>query len=743
MQLKQIIRSRPWLGWGVVFILLSVNAALAVGPRRVLIVHSFGRDFAPLDTMSAAFRTELAKKSSEPVEFFEVSIATARFAEEGSAEPLVDYLRTLFANKRLDLIVSVAEPALYFCAGHRAELFPETPLLAHVDHRQLPLVLATTNATIVPVYIKIPVLLENILQVLPTTTNVVMVLGASPFERYWAEQCRQEFETFTNRTRVNFVNDLPLDKIREKLASLPPRSAVLYAMLAVDAAGVPYEQEKALSILRTAANAPVFGVFESQLGHGIVGGPLLSLEESGRQAAQTALRLLQGAKPEDIRVPSPEAVKSIYDWRELQRWQIDPARLPTDAMVRYQPASQWEEHQGVILTASGVIVAQMLTIAALLVHRARRRRSETALRESEQRLSLAADAAKLGLWVWDIARDEVWMSEEGRRLFGWGKREPVNFERFIATLHPDDRDSTRRAVRNTIEGRGDYEAQYRVSLPDKTIRWISAHGRVEFNASHKALRLRGVSVDITARKQAEAEAQRHQTELAHISRVSIMGELSASMAHELNQPLTAILTNSQAGQRFLAADQPDLAEFREILKDIAYDTTRARDVIRHLRALVKKSEPDFVHLDLNDTIREVVGFLHGDIVARNVRVALQLAPELPPIRGDRIQLQQTIINLLLNAFDAMATESVRERCVIVGTELEAPTVVGVTVRDHGPGIPADKLEKIFEPFYTTKREGMGMGLSVTRSIIEAQGGRIWAENHEHSGAVLRFTLPVV
>ncbi|MGN6554561.1 MAG: sensor histidine kinase, partial [Verrucomicrobiota bacterium] len=248
-------------------------------------------------------------------------------------------------------------------------------------------------------------------------------------------------------------------------------------------------------------------------------------------------------------------------------------------------------------------------------------------------------------------------------------------------------------------------------------------------------------LDITERKQGEAEVQRHRQELTHVSRLSIMGELSASIAHELNQPLTAILTNTQAAQRFMASDKMDLAEFREILQDIAHDTTRARDVIRHLRALVKKSDPDFTRLDIGETIREVVGFLRGDIVARNVRVTLELAPDLPPVHGDRVQLQQVLINLLLNAFDAMNGNPGPEQRVTIATTAESNEFVCVTVRDHGTGIPTGKLDSIFEPFYTTKRDGMGMGLSVTRSIIEAHGGRIRAENNPDRGVSFYFTLP--
>ena len=206
-----IIWNRCW--WFGVFLALVGVAAVHAAPKRVLILHSFGRDFAPFDTMSSTFRTELARQSPEPVEFYEASIETARFATVGNNEQLLNYLQTLFAGRPLDLIFTVAEPATFFCVQHRAELFPNTPLLAHVDHRQIPLVRTATNATINPVYIEVPVLAENILQVLPGTTNIVMVLGASPFERAWTDLCRSEFARFTNRVAFSYVNDLPLEKI--------------------------------------------------------------------------------------------------------------------------------------------------------------------------------------------------------------------------------------------------------------------------------------------------------------------------------------------------------------------------------------------------------------------------------------------------------------------------------------------------------------------------------------------------
>jgi PAS domain S-box-containing protein len=726
--------------WGALLLLVAGGAALAE-PRRVLIIHSFGREFAPFDTMSATFRTELAQQSPEPVEFYEASIESARFTLAPNDGPLLSYLHTLLAGRRLDLIVTIAEPATEFCVRNRGEFFPETPLLAQIENRALPLIQGTTNALAAQLHVDLPVIVENIEQLFPSTTNVVMVLGASPFEAVWVQLCQQEFAPFTNRITFTFVNDLPLGQIRQHVSRLPPRSAVLYGMLAVDAAGVPYEQEQALRSIHAAANAPVFGVFESQLGHGIIGGRLLSLDATGRRAAAAAVRLLRGEPPATVGPLSPAPPRVLYDWRELRRWQVPSARLLPGNEIRFRVPSFWEQYKWQLIGIHALCLVEGVLIFALLRNRRRLRRTQHELRRSEERLSLATNSARVGVWSWNIQDGGIEATAECKQLFGFAAAEPVNFTRFLAQVHPDDRAMVRHAVEESVRNKSVYDTQYRIQLPGGQVRWIAARGRGH-HLGGPANEMLGVVLDITERKQAEAEMQRHRQELAHVARLSIMGELSASMAHELNQPLTAILTNAQAAQRFLAAGQPDMDEFREILRDIAHDTTRARDVIRHLRALVKKTGPEFIRLDLAETIREVVGFLHGDIVARNVRVTLELAADLPPVRGDRIQLQQVMINLLLNAFDALNGHPVPGRQVTVTAATESPAAIRVTVRDCGAGIPHDQLETIFTPFYTTKPDGMGMGLSVTRSIIESHRGRIWAENNPHPGATFQFTLPV-
>jgi nitrogen-specific signal transduction histidine kinase len=248
--------------------------------------------------------------------------------------------------------------------------------------------------------------------------------------------------------------------------------------------------------------------------------------------------------------------------------------------------------------------------------------------------------------------------------------------------------------------------------------------------------------DITGRKQAELAARLHQQELAHLTRVAMLGELSGALAHELNQPLTAILSNAQAGQRLLAREPVDLAEVRDILHDIAEDDRRAGEVIKRLRAMLKKDEVKSLPLDLNELVEEVIDFSHSDLITRNVALTVELAPALPPVLGDRVQLQQVLLNLVLNACEAMKAKPTWERRLTMATAPDADDGVRVSVVDRGTGIPADELERVFEPFFTTKEHGLGLGLSICRSIVAAHGGRLWAGNNENGGATFHLTLPL-
>jgi two-component system, LuxR family, sensor kinase FixL len=365
------------------------------------------------------------------------------------------------------------------------------------------------------------------------------------------------------------------------------------------------------------------------------------------------------------------------------------------------------------------------------------------LEASDKRLNLAADSADLGLWEWDIVCNEIWITDKGRALFGFGASEKLDFDRFRSRLHPEDRESVLKAVEDSLRTRAEYRSEYRVVLPNGQLRWISGRGHVEFNGNGQAVRMRGASLDITKRKQAELEAARQRNEMAHLSRVTMLGELSGSIAHELNLPLSAILCNAQAAQRILANGQADLAEVREILNDIVSEDKRAGEVIRRLRLWLEKGEVHQHSLRINEVVQDVLELIRSDLVNHKVTVDCELARNLPTVTGDPVQLQQVLLNLMVNACDAMVDCNTPERRLIIRTGTENGNgAVLVSVTDRGRSIPEEKMEQIFEPFFTTKAKGMGLGLSVCHTIIAAHRGKLWATNNTDRGATFHFSLPI-
>jgi two-component system sensor kinase FixL len=363
------------------------------------------------------------------------------------------------------------------------------------------------------------------------------------------------------------------------------------------------------------------------------------------------------------------------------------------------------------------------------------------LRERDQQMTLAADAADLGLWVWATPQNTVWATEKLHPMLGFPHGESISLDSFLTSVHPEDREPTRRALQVALDEGSEYSTEYRVLLPDGRQRWIAARGRVEKPARDGAARMLGVCIDITARKRDEAEMLRLQADLAHAGRVSTMAQLASGLAHELNQPLGAILRNAEAAQLLLQSSPPDLEEVRAILADICKDDHRAGEVIDHMRSLLKRRGQERAELDFAELVNEVVVLLQPDAGSRKVRLAVEVPATLPPVRGDRVHLQQVLLNLILNGMDAMADVPAGQRRLVVRARQVDARTVEAAIADSGRGVAPAKLERLFEPFVTTKPDGLGLGLPISASIVAAHGGRIWAESGP-AGATFFFTVPV-
>jgi PAS domain S-box-containing protein len=366
---------------------------------------------------------------------------------------------------------------------------------------------------------------------------------------------------------------------------------------------------------------------------------------------------------------------------------------------------------------------------------------EQALREFEERVVLAAKAAHLGVWELSIATNELWVSDSARALFQFDSETHLDHAAVQDRVHPEDRALRDSAIKRAIETEREYDIEYRILLPDGNLRWIGGRGRCLTGENGKGARLIGVSIDITPRKLAEAEALQHREELGHLSRVAVMGELTASVAHELNQPLSGIISNASAGQRFIDRGDVDLRELRELLGDIIADGRRAGDVLRGIRSMVKKGVTNRQRVNLNDLVVNVARMVSPNAMLQSCQLETLLESNLPAIEADPIQLQQVLLNLVINAFDAMHNTSAPHRKVVIATEQNGDGTIRASVRDHGIGIPEEVRERVFEQFFTTKAKGLGMGLAIVRSIVESHGGTIAAENAHGGGARFYFTLP--
>ena len=368
--------------------------------------------------------------------------------------------------------------------------------------------------------------------------------------------------------------------------------------------------------------------------------------------------------------------------------------------------------------------------------------AEAALHENEERMRLAVEGADFGIWIRDLRRSEIWANDKWRTLFGFEMMERLEIDHILQRVYPQDRDAFRSMVEKAIQGGGSYENEYRLVLPNSKMRWISSHGRVEFDGDGKPILVRGLSYDITQRKEAEQDTQNLRQEIAHVGRVSMLGQLASALAHEINQPLGAILRNAEAAELFMQNKSPDLDEVRAILADIRKDDQRAGSVIDRMRGLLKRHNLEKRAVDVGELVGEVVSLVRTDAAGRHIKLEMAVANELPPVHGDRVHLQQVLLNLIVNGMDAVDEANKEDRRVVMTALLCGPQTVEIGVNDSGCGIPTDKLAHIFNPFFTTKPNGMGMGLAISRTIIEEHGGRLWAENNSEGGASFRFTLPM-
>jgi two-component system, LuxR family, sensor kinase FixL len=385
----------------------------------------------------------------------------------------------------------------------------------------------------------------------------------------------------------------------------------------------------------------------------------------------------------------------------------------------------------------------LLLLAALVEER---RRAEESLKQTEARMAVAAASTDTGLWQYDLPMGHLWATEHCRSMFGLDANTPLTPEAFLGAVHPDDRAAASAAMRAAASAAETARRiEFRVNHPSGQ-RWYLATANTEFDAHGEPIRVSGIFRDITPRRKAEQEAEQLEDalratrrELARVSRQTTIGAMAASIAHEINQPLTAIVANANAGLRLLA--RGDSSEVQAALRRIVGDGLRAGQAVAGVRAIFGKEGRKKSSVSINELVREVLALAGGELESQRVSLQVELHRDLPRVTADRVQLQQVLLNLIMNAVEAMSSVANRERSLLVKSELHGARDLLIAVEDSGPGINPNDMDRIFDAFFTTKSHGMGLGLSICKSIIESHGGRLWASTRNPHGSVFYIQLP--
>jgi len=585
------------------------------GARRVVILNATDPNLPAFIALDRALREAIRVGRKPPIEFFAESLDMGRFPRALLEDDVVALLRKKYSGLKVDVVVAIDALGLDFAERHGAELWPRAAVVfVGVSIGALHGRALGPRTIGVPFQVDSGQTIDLAVQLRPGTKRFAVVAGTSELDNGYLRLVRAEFERRPKPLPVEFIVGLTLADTLAAVQALPSDAIVFYTSMLRDGAGVPFVPRDVLERIAEISPAPVFGIFETYIGHGIAAGSIASYTAQGRRAGELVARVVNGEDPSAIGVQAPVVPGCIADWRQLRRWGIDASLLPADCEIRFREMTTWDRYRWQILAALTVILAQAALIAALLIQRQRRVRAELAV-------------------------------------------------------------------------------------------------------------------------------QRQRGALFHATRLATMGELTASIAHEVNQPLGAILANVDAAEMLLDSDSMHPDALRQILADVRRDDLRASDVIRRLRALLAKHETAREPLDINETIDEVQHLLAAEIRRRGVEVETAFDAGLPKVFGDRVQLQQVLLNLIVNAMDAVADAPAGRRRVTVRSRRTLDGEVAVAVADRGLGIPEDQLAKLFESFFTTKPRGMGLGLSIARTIVEAHGGHIWADSDGRSGTTLHFTLP--
>jgi len=729
------------LGGLILFVGHTLSERTEAQPQRpltVLTVHWGAEDAPSTPAIDAAIKETLLSDPKSPVAYFTEYLESDRLPAEAASSALSTYIQQKYAGRQIDAVIAVSDPAFEFVRQHRSDLFPNVPVVAATASLLESGVRAEgAGATGVVGSVGYSSTLALALQLQPSTKRVFVIAYAPMFDL--VERIRPELLPFEKRVELTYFDDPSIDRLRDAVRALPAGTVILYARHSREEVRDLLSPADVARLVSEVSPVPVYGVSNTYMGSGIVGGMLASREQIGHRLGEMTRTILLGTPANAIAVEQM-SLRATLDWRVLTRWGIDPSGLSDAADLQFRQPTAWERYRRYIVGAIGLIALQMVLIGVLLVQRRRLQRAEAALRESEAHFRIMADTAPVMIWRSGIDKkrdffNQPWLSFTGRTLEqelgnGWAER-----------VHPDDRHFCVEKYTTAFDAREPFRMEYRLRRFDGEYRVVLDSGVPRWEDDGSFAGYIGSCFDISDRKQAERALAEIHAELSRVSRLTALGEFAASIAHEVRQPLTAIIINARICLRWLANPNPDFEEVKAGLLDVVTAGQRAEEVIKRNRELFRHHKMEAAAVDINTVIGEAMTLVGHRLRDNGIALVTSLAEGLPAVSGDRIELQQVLLNLISNAIDAMDCVAPESRRIDISSSCSGDQFVQVRVTDQGKGLEGVDVEKMFKLSYTTKETGTGVGLSVSRSIVEAHGGRLWAEPNAGRGATFCFTIP--
>jgi PAS domain S-box-containing protein len=716
----------------LVLALLLPQTLVASEPKetkRVLVLYGEGKAHPAHELTDGGIRAVFRSSPCFDVQLYPEYLDNSRFGEAGHARIVADYLRRKYAGIKIDAIITVYPQAIDFLMSEEGKIFPEVPVVASI----LPRVTAESLErsplrrfiTAVVTGDNSAVLLDTALRLRPGTKHVALVTGIAFSDVVASEQVlRNALKPYLEMLGLIDLTRLPMQETLARVGSLPPDTIVLYGSIFNDGEGRSFVPREALSLVSRAANAPVFGLYESYLGYGIVGGDLVSWEHLGREAATLALRILGGESPGSIPFAGEHAYVSLYDWRELKRWNIPESAVPPGSEIRYREPSLWRDHKRTVVGMIALMFVESFLIMGLVVNLRMRRRAERALLESEERVRLAASSAGAGLWSLDVNTERLWASDKARELFGFALNEPLSYEMVVEAIHPEDREQVRQSVRQAIEAEQEVLVEYRIALPDGTTRLIASQGRFQHDSAHGSDRLMGVSVDITERKQVEEALRLREKEL-----VTLTGRLISTQEEELRRLSRELHDDLTQRLAVLAMDAGMIEKQLKPLQTQAAGDTRDLKI----RLIEVSQEVHDLSRQLHPSILDDLGLVQAvqsecAMFTKRTGIASCFEPRgVPDAIPDDIALclyrviQEGLRNIANHA------ETHEARLVLQGLD----GGVGLSIQDFGVGFDVSEV-----------REKPGVGLAGMRERVRLVGGTLSLTSEPGKGTEIRISIPL-